>query len=122
VQELIDKFGPTVVALNLMAVAQLQQKNYADAFQRLRQARDLARQFGQVVPVETLLNSMVALQHLRKPQEIIDHIRGELEQLHPNHARSTKQIEMNSLFDRCKADYDQPPRSALVSPSTQKKL
>ena len=99
-QELMEKFGPSVVVLNSLAVCDIHQRNYANAFQFTKQARELAIKSGARVTAETLLNSIVCLQHLRKGADIIDKIEGELRQNYPRHPWLAKQQEMSDMFEK----------------------
>jgi len=99
-QELLEKFGPSVVVLNSLAVCEIHQRNYTAAFQYTKQARELAIKSGGRVTAETLLNSIVCLQHLRKGADIVDKIEAELRLNYPRHEWLQKQREMSDLFDR----------------------
>lgn len=99
-QELLDKFGPSVPVLNCLAVCDIHARNYAQAFQHTKQARDLALKQGVKVSAETLLNSIVCLQHLRKGAEVVDKIRAELKQNYPNHPALRKEKEAEAMFDK----------------------
>lgn len=100
-QELASNFGQSVLLLNGMAVAQMLMRNFPPAFQYLKQARSLALTNKEKVHPDTLINSIVCLQH-HKPgsNEIIDKIKSELQQQHPDHPWLKKQAEMDALFDR----------------------
>jgi len=98
-QELVEKFGPSIPTLNSLAICQIQLRNYTNAFQYLKQARDLAISGKEKVSAETLINSVVCLQHLRKP-ELITRILSELKQTHPNHIWLKKYNEMETAFDK----------------------
>ena len=99
-QELLEKFGPSVVVLNSLAVAEIHQRNYAQAFAYTKQARELSLKGGAKVSAETLLNSIVCLQHLRKGAEIIDKITAELKAAYPRHKWIKKQAEMEAQFEK----------------------
>jgi coatomer protein complex subunit epsilon len=99
-QELLEKFGPSVVVLNSLAVCDIHQRNYAQAFQYTKQARELSIKSGGRVTAETLLNSIVCLQHLRKGAEIIDKIEAELKTNYPRHPWINKQQEMKLMFEK----------------------
>lgn len=99
-QELLEKFGPSVVVLNSLAVCDIHQRNYTNAFQYTKQARELSIKSGARVAAETLLNSIVCLQHLRRGQEIVDKIEAELKLNYPNHPWIQKQADMKAMFDK----------------------
>jgi len=99
-QELMEKFGPSVPVLNALAVADMHQRNYSNAFQYTKQARDLAIKLGLRPAAETLLNSIVCLQHLRKGTDVIQKIQAELIQNYPNHPWLKKQKEMDAIFEK----------------------
>jgi len=98
-QELIEKFGPSPRVLNGLAVCQIHLRNYAQAFQHLKQARDLAVQNKEPVAAETFVNSIVCLQHLRKGQDVLEKITAELAAAAPGHSYLKKQQEMSVVFD-----------------------
>lgn len=75
-QELLEKFGPNVNTLNMMACAEIHMKKYTEAFSHLKSARDLCIQKAITVNAETLINSMICLRHLQKGPEIISKIQG----------------------------------------------
>ena len=75
-QELVEKFGSSVNVLNLMAVCQIHQRNYAEAFGYLKQARSTALQAKQKVHPDTLINTVVVLRLLKKDPAIITKIAG----------------------------------------------
>jgi len=104
-QELSEKFSPSVAVLNGLAVCEIHNKNYTSAFSFLKQARDLALQSGLKVSPETLLNSIVCLQQLRKSGEIITKVVAELKANYPHHPWFTKQAEADALFVRHAANY-----------------
>jgi len=112
--ELIEKFGPSPKLLNSVAACQICMKNYTQAFQYLKQARELAKQSQEPVSPETFINSIVCLQHLRKP-DIADKISAELQSVAANHAWLSKQAEMSALFDKHAKTY-----SAKASASDKK--
>jgi len=104
-QELMEKFDVSVSVLNTLAVCQMHKKEWTGAFQFLKQARDLALSNKQKVSGDTLINSIVCLQHLGKsPDPIIK----ELQTSHPNHPWLKRYNEMEHLFDRHAATYKAP--------------
>jgi len=104
-QELIDKFGPSVPVLNSMAACQMQQKKFTEAFALLKQARDMCLQAKEKVSSETLINSIVCLQHLRKSNDIIQKVIGELRQTSPTHPWLKRYADMESIFDKNALSY-----------------
>jgi len=104
-QELLEKFGPSVPVLNSLAVCDIHQRNYAQAFQYTKQARELALKQGGKVTAETLLNSIVCLQHLRKGADILDKIEAELRANYPAHPWIAKQNEMKESFEKHAASF-----------------
>jgi coatomer protein complex subunit epsilon len=104
-QELLEKFGPSVPVLNSLAVCDIHQRNYTSAFQYTKQARDLALKHGVKVSPETLLNSIVCLQHLRRGADVIAKIQSELTAAHPDHAWIKRQGEMEKMFDKQAANF-----------------
>ena len=61
--QMSEQYGPSPFLLNLMACAHLQQGQYAQAEQRLEQAR---QEFG-ATDADTLVNLIVAYQYQQKP-------------------------------------------------------
>ena len=104
-QELLEKFGPSVPVLNSLAVCEIHQRNYTSAFQYTKRARDLSKEQGVKVSAETLLNSIVCLQHLRRGSDVIEKILGELKATHPNHPALKKQEEMEKVFEKQAANF-----------------
>jgi len=104
-QELREKFEPSIPVLNCLAVCQIHSKNYTNAFQLLKQARDQAIQNKERVSAETLINSMICLQHLKKPPEIINRVLGELKQTWPNSWYLNRMAEADDIFNKTAANY-----------------
>jgi tetratricopeptide (TPR) repeat protein len=104
-QELVEKFGPSTSVLTSMGVCQLLLKKFTEAFAHLKQARDLAVQNKEKVSADTLVNSIVCLQHLRKPPEVIARITNELKQSSPNHAWLKKSTDMEAAFEKYAQTY-----------------
>ena len=75
-QELVEKFGSSVNILNLMAVCQIHQRNYAEAFGHLKAARSTALQLGGKAHPDTLINTVLVLRLLNKDPAIIAKISG----------------------------------------------
>lgn len=103
-QEMVDNYGETVKLFNLQASLHMQMGNYADAFQLLRQARDLAKSQGDKTHPETLVNTMACVRLMQKAAAV-PKIRAELEQGHPAHPWLRHQQELSDLFDRSAATY-----------------
>jgi len=99
-QELIEKFGQSVSILNSLAVCQLHLKNFTQAFQFLKQARNLRIEKGKKAHPDTLVNTIVCLHHMRKPADIITKIKMELEDADPNNAWLKDQETMSKIFDK----------------------
>ncbi len=59
-----------------MATCQIALKNFNGAFGYLRQARELALKNQEKIAAETLINSLVCLQHLHKAPELVVRILG----------------------------------------------
>lgn len=103
-QELVDKFGETVKLLNAQAACHLQLGNYTDAFQLLRQARDLAKSEGAKTHPDTLVNTMTCVRLMQKAAAV-PKIRAELESGHPDHRWLQHQQELSDAFDRAAGTY-----------------
>jgi len=103
--ELVQKFGASVDILNTMATCQMGLKNWAKAFEHLKQARVLALGAKDKLAPETLINSIVCVQQMHKPPELVARILGELKAAYPNHAWITKYAAIESLFDKSAATF-----------------
>jgi len=108
-EELVEKFGPSVVLLNTMAACEIALKNYNGAFGHLKQARELALSNKDKVPADTLINSAICLQHLNKAPELIVRIIGELKQSYPTHPWIVRRNAMESIFDKQAVQYATGP-------------
>jgi len=104
-QELVDKFGPSIPVLVSAAVCQMHLANFADSNNYLKQARALALETNSKVSPDTLINYIVALNLNKRAPEIINKITGELSDSYPNHPWLQTQKEMESLFDTHAAKY-----------------
>lgn len=103
-EELIERWGPSVVVNNALASCMMLLRNWTEAFRYLKLARETARKQNMVTPAETLMNTAVCLQHMNKPQ-FIPNINAELETNHPRHACHQAQKEMEQAFTKCAANY-----------------
>jgi coatomer protein complex subunit epsilon len=101
-RDLIEKFGQTVTILNTMAVLEMRQGNFAEAFGRTREARELAKSNGEALSENTLVNSVVALNHLGRAGELTARI---AEKLPPGHPWLQQGAEMEAEFDRAASDF-----------------
>jgi len=104
-EELVQKFGNSVDILNTMAVCQMGLKNWMKAFGLLKQARELALVSKDKLAPETLINSIVCLQHLHKAPELVARIVGELKSTYPAHPWIVRYTAVESLFDKTAATY-----------------
>lgn len=101
-QELVDKFGPSVSILTSQGVCQVHLHNWTEAMALFKQARSLAKVLGQKTDVDTLANAAVVQVHLCKdPSKYI----SEMETLHPDTPFLKKQQEMDALFEQHAATY-----------------
>jgi coatomer protein complex subunit epsilon len=99
-QELLEKFGPSVRVLNLLAVCQMHAKDFKRAFDYLKQARTEGMNSEAGVSPTTLVNTIVTLQYLGKSADVIAKITAELRELAPTHAWLKEQADMDSLFSK----------------------
>jgi tetratricopeptide (TPR) repeat protein len=112
-EELIERHGPSVVAYNAMAAVNLSSRKFPQAFNYLKNARDTAKRQNMVTPAETLINTIVCLQHMNPGQlgsrlskvDLISRVQTELETTHPNHPWFTTQRENAEMFTKCAASY-----------------
>lgn len=70
-QELLDKFGVSVRVLNSLAACHMSLRNYSQAFQYCKQAREAALQAGGKPAAETLVNTIICLTNMRKDPAVI---------------------------------------------------
>jgi coatomer subunit epsilon len=88
-----EQYGPSPILLNLMACAYLQSGNYAEAENKLEQARS---EFS-ASDVDTIVNTIVALQYQQKP---VGQYVMALKQQYPNHFLSQGLDTVQGAFDR----------------------
>jgi coatomer subunit epsilon len=91
--QLSEQYGPSPFLLNLMACAYLQSGKYDEADSKLEQARV---EF-QATDVDTLANSIVAMQYQSKPT---DDLINQLKTQYPNHFLSVGLDIVQGAFDR----------------------
>lgn len=103
-QELIERFGPSVRVFNMLAACQMSLRNYSQAFQHCKKARDTAIKAGGKPVAETLVNTIICLTNLRKDAAIIERITGELRKVAPAHPWLKEREEMGGLFDKYAAE------------------
>ena len=94
--QLAEQYGPSVYLTNLMACALLQQGQYAEAEQRLTQAKQEGLP-GVENDVDTMVNLLVCYQYQNKPtaplvQQIVSQ--------HPSHFLSKGLETVNGAFER----------------------
>eukprot|EP00455_Lapot_gusevi_P043849 TRINITY_DN539_c0_g1_i1.p1 TRINITY_DN539_c0_g1~~TRINITY_DN539_c0_g1_i1.p1 ORF type:complete len:182 (+),score=80.98 TRINITY_DN539_c0_g1_i1:84-548(+) len=104
-QELVEKFGPSVLVVNSLAVCQLHLRKYNEAFDLLKEARELALSSGQRVSPDTLMNTIICMQHLKKSPELIAKVVTELQQVAPDHPYFKQNADFDALFDQCASIY-----------------
>lgn len=105
-EEVIERWGPSVVAYNALASCAMLLKDWTAAFGFLKRARETAKKMNQITPAETLLNTAVCLQHLNKPRFLPD-VYTELETSHPRHPYHEDSKAMEDVFSKCAANYAQ---------------
>mmetsp|Transcript_128804 Transcript_128804/g.192012 ORF Transcript_128804/g.192012 Transcript_128804/m.192012 type:complete len:295 (-) Transcript_128804:150-1034(-) len=92
--QLSEQYGPSILLLNLMACALLQQGEYAAAEQKLEQAR---QEFGASNDADTIANLIVAYQYQSKPtNELVQ----TLVQFHPTHYLAQGLTMVMGAFER----------------------
>jgi coatomer protein complex subunit epsilon len=91
--QLSEQYGPSPMLLNLMACAYMQGGKYAEAENKLDQARN---EFG-ATDVDTLVNTIVVLQYQQKPA---DQFIIALKQQYPNHFLAQGLDTVQGAFDR----------------------
>lgn len=100
-QELVDKFGPSIQVLASQAVCQIHLGNHSNAFSHLKQARQMAMQANEKASTETLVNSIVCMLHMHKA-EIVPKVRSELASCTSKSAKEwlAHNEEMEAMFDK----------------------
>lgn len=91
--QISEQYGPSPMLLNLMACAQMQGGNYAEAERKLAQARE---EFG-ADDADTLVNLIVASQYQHKP---VDDYVETLKRQHPTHFLSMGLDTVSGAFAR----------------------
>jgi len=109
-QELMEKFEPSVTLLNSLGVCYMLQREFPRAVQYLKQARDLAVSNNETISAETLTNTVVCFAQLNKP-DLVQRVMAELQQVHPRHGWLQQRQEAEALFDKHAANY------AVATPS-----
>jgi len=104
-QDFLEKFGPSDKLLNSLAVCQIHLRNYSQALQYLKQAREVAGKGKTPLSAETFVNTLVCLQHLRKSSDVIAKVTSEFQTLYPSHAWFQKQSELDRLFEKHASSY-----------------
>jgi len=97
-QEMGENYQLSLPLTNGMALAHLQMGQYEEAERLLQDA--LAKSASDA---DTLANMVVTMQHLRKPQEVIQRYITQLRAVAPSHPFVTKFGELEVSFDRCAA-------------------
>jgi len=88
-----------------LAVCQIHLRNYTQALQYLKQAREIASKGKTPLSADTFVNTMVCLQHVRKSADVIAKVQSEFQTLYPNHSWFQKQSELERLFDKHASSY-----------------
>jgi len=91
--QISEQYGPSPMLLNLMACAHMQAGNYAEAEQKLKQARE---EFA-ADDADTLVNLIVTSQYQHKP---VGEYVAALKQQYPNHFLSLGLDTVGGAFDR----------------------
>jgi coatomer protein complex subunit epsilon len=91
--QISEQYGPSPLLLNLMACAQMQGGNYAEAERKLSQARE---EFS-ADDANTLVNLIVASQHQHKP---VGEYIATLKKQYPTHFLSLGLDTVGGAFDR----------------------
>eukprot|EP01006_Ploeotia_vitrea_P001409 TRINITY_DN104775_c0_g1_i1.p1 TRINITY_DN104775_c0_g1~~TRINITY_DN104775_c0_g1_i1.p1 ORF type:complete len:318 (-),score=40.84 TRINITY_DN104775_c0_g1_i1:113-1066(-) len=94
-EELKEKFGPSVILLNLLALGHMAQCHFDQAEKYLTEA--MAKTSGHS---ETLANLILCYQHLKKPVELINRYKTQLKTNSPEHPFVRELATMESKFER----------------------
>ncbi len=94
-QELIDKFDPTVVLLNNLALCKIHMEQYPEAEEMLMTA--LEESPGNV---DSLVNLIVVSRHLNRSQEAVDKLMDQLKEKDPNNLKLKEWLEAEKVFDQ----------------------
>lgn len=100
-QELQERFGASPILSDLLGVCQLHSADWSGAFGAFKESRELSMQNGWPVQASTLVNSLVALQQLGKPPQIIQKVEGELRRTCPEHPYLSGKTSQEAEFERC---------------------
>jgi len=104
-QEFLEKFGPSDKLLNCLAVCQIHQRNYTQALQHLKQAREIATKGKTPLSADTFVNTIVCFQNVRKSNDLIAKVQIEFQTAYPSHPWFQKQSELDRLFDKHGSSY-----------------
>ena len=97
--------GETILMKNMQAVANIHLQNYTQAWKLCKQARDIASKANMETDENTLVNSIVCLQHLTKGQKILPKLHSELKRISPEHPFVRQTADMSQMFDRAAANF-----------------
>jgi len=99
-QEFLDKFGPSDRLLNCLAVCQIHLRNFSQALQYLKQAREATSKGKTPLSADTFVNTLVCFQNVRKSNDLIAKVQSEFQTAYPSHPWFQKQAELEKLFDK----------------------
>eukprot|EP01097_Dermamoeba_algensis_P002805 TRINITY_DN2111_c0_g3_i2.p1 TRINITY_DN2111_c0_g3~~TRINITY_DN2111_c0_g3_i2.p1 ORF type:complete len:135 (+),score=37.77 TRINITY_DN2111_c0_g3_i2:404-808(+) len=99
-QELLDKFSPSPLLLNGLAVANMQLKKYDEAEKSLLEALEKTPK-----DPDTLINLAICSSYLRKPQEQITRYTNQAKQVAPRHPWVQNLKNLDESFSRNAARY-----------------
>lgn len=99
-EELMDKFSPTSLLLNGVAVANMHMGRFDEAERFLQQAQSQ----GPNDP-DTLVNTITCYQHQCKPTELVQRNINTLRTVAPNHPFVEQLSSVDAAFDRVAATY-----------------
>ena len=99
-QELMDKFDPTVMLMNSLAVCKLHMEQYPEADELLQSALE-----ENPDDVDTIVNSIVVGRHMNKPEEEVRDLLAKLAQKDPNNIFLAEWKEAAANFDSLAATF-----------------
>lgn len=97
-QELGEKYSLSLEMMNGLALCNLHLGKFDEAEQHLQDALSKSAN-----DVDTLVNMIVCMQHLRKPVDVVNRYISQLRTIAPSHPWMARYSDLESSFERCSA-------------------